>query len=56
MIYANLNEKEKAFHWLDKAFAAHSSFLIGLWFMPEYDPLRSDPRFSALLKKLGREE
>jgi tetratricopeptide (TPR) repeat protein len=56
MIYASLNEKEKAFHWLDKAFAAHSSVLIGLRWFPEYDPLRSDPRFSALLKKLGRQD
>jgi hypothetical protein len=51
-----LNEKEKAFYWLDKAFAAHSPGLIGLQWFPEYDPLRSDLRFSALLKKLGREE
>jgi len=56
VIYANMNEKEKAFHWLDKAFEGHSSGVMGLRFIPEYDPLRSDPRFSALLKKLGREE
>jgi tetratricopeptide (TPR) repeat protein len=56
MIYANLNEKEEAFHWLDKAFASHSSLLIGLRWFPEYDPLRSDPRFSGLLKKLVRQE
>ena len=55
-IYASMNEKEKAFHWLDKAFPAHSSGLACLRWFPDYDPLRSDPRFSALLKKLGREE
>jgi TolB-like protein len=56
MIYANLNEKEKAFQWLDKAFEAHSSVLVGLRWFPEYDPIRSDPRFSALLKKFERGE
>ncbi|MDA4128792.1 MAG: tetratricopeptide repeat protein [Thaumarchaeota archaeon] len=46
-------DKEKAFEWLEKAYDVRDSLLIYLnqvWF---YDALHSDPRYAALLKKMG---
>lgn len=52
-IYAGLGEKEKAFAWLDKAAAEHSSFLAYSKWEPRLDPLRSDPRFKQVLTRIG---
>ncbi len=48
-VYAALGDKAKAFEWLDRARAAHM-FLGYPRLDPRYDPLRSDPRFGALLR------
>jgi hypothetical protein len=54
LIYASLGERDQAFAWLDRSFEARSAFLItGIQVLPDYDPLRSDPRFDALLRKIG---
>jgi len=54
LIYASLGEMDQAFAWLDRAYEARSAFLItGILGSPNYDPLRSDPRFDALLRKVG---
>lgn len=53
LVYTGLGEKEKAFEWLDRAYEEHSFELRGLKVHPEWDNLRSDPRFTALLKKIG---
>lgn len=50
--YARLGEKEKALYWLEKAFESHTRDLIYMKVEPSYDPLRGDPRFQALLKRL----
>jgi serine/threonine protein kinase/Flp pilus assembly protein TadD len=55
-IYAGLGEKDKAFTWLDKAAAEHSSFLVYSKWEPRLDPLRSDPRFNQLLKRISLPE
>jgi TolB-like protein len=56
VIYANLGEKNEAFAWLERAYQARSAFLaVGILTSPAYDPLRNDPRFSALLKKMNIE-
>jgi predicted Zn-dependent protease len=52
-IYAGLGEKDKAFTWLDKSAAEHSSFLVYAKWEPRLDPLRSDPRFEQLLTRIG---
>ena len=57
MIYANLGEEDEAFAWLERAYEARSAFLaVGVLTSPAYDPLRSDPRFAALLKKMNLEK
>jgi cytochrome c-type biogenesis protein CcmH/NrfG len=51
-IYTALAEKDSAFQWLDKAVEEHDDRLIYLGVDPIADPLRSDPRFRALMKRL----
>jgi TolB-like protein/Flp pilus assembly protein TadD len=53
LIHAALGEKDKAFVLLDKAVAERSSFLVYAKWEPRLDPLRSDPRFSQMLKQVG---
>jgi adenylate cyclase len=54
-IYSSLDEKNKAFEWLNKAFDEHDISLYDLKSNPIYDTLRGDPRFDELLKKIGFE-
>ncbi len=53
--YLALGDKEQALAWLEKAGEAHSFMLIGLKVDPEFDPLREEPRFQGILKKLRME-
>jgi tetratricopeptide (TPR) repeat protein len=53
-IYAGLGEKEKAFEWLEKAYEDRSILSNGfIKANPIFDPLRSDPRFDDLLRRVG---
>lgn len=52
-IYIELGDKDKAFAALDDAVTARHSLMVFLKKAPVYDPLRDDPRFSALLAKVG---
>jgi tetratricopeptide (TPR) repeat protein len=48
-----LGEKDQAFVWLDRACAERDSYVLDLKVDPVYDPLRSDPRFDELLRRIG---
>jgi len=50
-IYVGLGEKDKAFEWLEKAYEDHSIYLVKV--DPTFDPLRSDPRFADLLRRMN---
>lgn len=52
-IYAALGDKDQAFTWFDKAYQERSFFLTWFKVEPEFDPLRSDPRFSQVLRLLS---
>jgi hypothetical protein len=41
------------FEWLDEAYKQRDRGLLWLKVDPLFDSLRSDPRFTALLKKIG---
>ncbi len=51
--YVGMGDRDKAFAWLEKAYADHSNSLITLRVDPAYDPLRSDPRFQDLIRRVG---
>lgn len=52
-IYTGLGEKEKALQWLERACEAHAPNMVMLKVWPVWDPLRADPRFQALLKRMN---
>jgi serine/threonine-protein kinase len=56
VVYTALGEKERALDWLDTAYAERSTWIQFAKVSPELDPLRSEPRFKAFLRKLGFEE
>jgi serine/threonine protein kinase/Flp pilus assembly protein TadD len=52
-VHAGLGEPTHAFDWLEKASDAHAAELAWLPVRPVFDALRSEPRFDALLQRLG---
>jgi TolB-like protein len=52
-IYAQLGEKDRAFACLERAYRERSYMLMYLKVAPELDPLRSDPRYADLLRRVG---
>ena len=52
-VYAGIGEKDLAFEWLGKAYAERNPLLAYVGVMPLYDNLRTDARFTELLKRLG---
>jgi DNA-binding winged helix-turn-helix (wHTH) protein/TolB-like protein/Tfp pilus assembly protein PilF len=53
VLYTSVGEREKAFASLEKAYAAHDPQLQYLKVTPDFDPLRSDPRFADLMRRVG---
>jgi TolB-like protein/tetratricopeptide (TPR) repeat protein len=53
LVYAALGEKDRAFTWLDKAVDQRTHWLVWLNRDPRWDPLRADPRFRALVRRVG---
>ena len=51
LIYVGLGDPEQAMIWLNKAYEAR--FNPSILLRPAWDPLRSDPRFTALLARIG---
>jgi len=51
--YAQLGDKEKAFELLERSFDNHAVMLITIAREPRFDPLRGDPRFEALIDRIG---
>jgi len=53
LVYAGLGEKDEAFAWLEKAYQVRDMGLTALKVDQCLDPLRSDPRFQDLLRRVG---
>jgi TolB-like protein/DNA-binding winged helix-turn-helix (wHTH) protein/Tfp pilus assembly protein PilF len=51
VVYIGLDEKDQAMAWLEKAYAERFSPWVLM--RPCFDPLRSDPRFQSLLRRIG---
>jgi len=54
--YSSLGNNDRAFAWLDKAVEQRNWMIIYLKHDDVWDPLRSDPRFKALLHRVGLPE
>jgi len=52
-IYARLDEKDQAFAWLARACEERDEQIVMIKVDPKMDGLRSDPRFSDLLRSIG---
>ena len=52
-LYADLGDKDQAFRWLNTASQERDPGLVGLKTNFSLDPLRSDPRFAELVRKVG---
>ncbi len=51
--YAAIGEKDKAFAWLERAYAEKSGWLLYMKVDPTFVSLRSDPRYADLLHRMG---
>lgn len=56
IIYTGLAEKEQAFAWLEKACEHRNELLLMLKVDPRLDALRSDARFTQLLRRVGLDD
>ena len=53
MAYAALGEIDEAFRWLDRGYQERGSFMAGVNVTSAYTPLHGDPRWRALLVRMG---
>ena len=51
--YLGLGENDEAFAWLEKAYKEQSDILLFIKVHPYFDPLRGDPRFADLVRRVG---
>jgi len=54
--YIGMDNKDQSFAWLEKAYSQHSNILTTLKVEPGVDPLRDDPRFHDLLRRVGLDQ
>jgi len=52
-VYIGLGDKDQTFIWLEKAYQERSNYLAYLKVFPILDPVRSDPRFADLVRRIG---
>jgi adenylate cyclase len=53
LIHFSLGEHDKAFEWLNRSYDERDFYLVSLKVEPLWDPLRSDPRFQKLVRKMN---
>jgi hypothetical protein len=56
LVYARRRETDEAFEWLERAYRQHASGLWAIKIFHALNYLRSDPRYAALLRKMGLPE
>ena len=56
LVSLGLGDRARALDYLEQAYAADSQWLGWLKLDRTFDPLRSEPRFAALMRKLGLEK
>jgi tetratricopeptide (TPR) repeat protein len=56
VIYSGLGDRDTAFRWLEKAYQQRSYWIFALKVAAIYDSLHSDPRFTAMVHRLGLDQ
>lgn len=51
-IHVRLGDKDRAFAWLERSYRNREFFMGCVRGWPELDPLRSDPRYHALVERM----
>jgi TolB-like protein/Flp pilus assembly protein TadD len=51
--YFRLGENDKGFEWLERSYSRRESWLLWVTVDPDFDGIRTDPRYLDLLKRLG---
>ena len=54
-IFGQLDDEDKFYEYMEKA-VQERHWIMGFQFAPGFDAIRSDPRFAALLRKVGLKE
>jgi hypothetical protein len=52
-VYGVLGDNDRAFAWLEKAYEEHDTSMPSLKVFVAWDPLRSDPRFAEMIRRVG---
>ena len=52
-IYTTLGDKDKAFHWLEVVYERPHAWFPWVRVEPAFRPVRSDPRFQYLLRRMN---
>jgi tetratricopeptide (TPR) repeat protein len=55
-LYAGAGDEERMYEWLQKAYDERSGKLVFLKVDPAFEPYRSEPRFQALMRRVGLPE
>jgi tetratricopeptide (TPR) repeat protein len=55
-VHVGLGDKDKAFEWLEKDFQTRNGKLPEIRWQIQFEPLRDDPRYKNLLKRMGLPE
>ena len=55
-LYAHAEDDEKTMEWLERSYEDRDPFLVHLAVEPDWDALRSDPRFRDLMERMGLPE
>jgi serine/threonine-protein kinase len=55
-VYTGLGDKDKAFEWLEKDFKSRTGRLMEIRWLIPFEPLRDDPRFKDMLKRMNLPE
>jgi predicted Zn-dependent protease len=54
--FAELGEVDSTIAWLEKGFDERSVFMLVAVTNPRFDPMRSDPRFQNIVRRMGLED
>jgi len=52
LVYTGLGDIDQSIAWLERAYEERSSWLVWIKVEPRFDPLRADPRFDSLLRRM----